>query len=292
MQESEWRSGWFEQFPEQRLTRRQQFLRKLFRTDRKTLHLVLFVLTFLSTYLVVGSILYSIGVMSILLFHEMGHYLMCRRYGIPATLPYFIPVPFPPFGTWGAVIAMHRIMPNRRVLFDVGAAGPIAGLILAFPITIIGLKYSTFIRPETLGPNVMSMGEPLVFQFLRYLVLGPLPEGMDVLIHPLAYAGWVGLFVTALNLLPVGQLDGGHIAYALLGPEKSRYVYYIALGGFAIAALYFPGWIFMLFLLAFFFLRHPPTMADYIPLDRKRKILGVLMFFVFVVSFTPVPFKI
>ncbi len=184
---------------------------------------------------------------------------------------------------------MQRIMPHRRALFDVGVAGPIAGLILAFPATVIGLKYSTIIDPSQLGGAALSMGEPLAFQFIRYLVMGPLPEGMDVLIHPLAYAGWVGLFVTALNLLPVGQLDGGHIAYALFG-EKSRYVFYAALIGFAIVTIYFPGWILMLFLLAFFFLRHPPTMADYIPLDRKRKILGVIMFVVFIVSFTPVPF--
>ena len=287
----QWEENFDEKYPHFRPDRkRSPLLQRFFSKERKWLHITLFVLTIFSTYLVSGF-LYSVAIMSILLAHEMGHYLMCRRYGVPATLPFFVPMPFSPFGTLGAVIAMGNIMPNRRALFDVGAAGPLAGLVLALPVTVIGLKYSTIINPAELGGAALSMGEPLVFRFLRYLVLGPVPEGMDVLVHPLAYAGWVGLFVTALNLLPVGQLDGGHIAYALFG-QNSRYVYYVALGGFAIATIFFPGWILMLFLLAFFFLRHPPTMADYIPLDRKRKVLGILLFVVFVVSFTPVPFHI
>ena len=287
----QWGEDYYERYPQFRPPKRRSFLQRFLSRERKWLHILLFVLTILSTYLAVGSVVYSVAIMAILLAHEMGHYLTCRRYGIPATLPYFIPMPWSPFGTLGAVIAMGNIMPNRRALFDVGAAGPLAGLVLAFPATVIGLKYSTVINPAELGGAALSMGEPLAFQFLRYLILGPLPEGMDVLVHPLAYAGWVGLFVTALNLLPVGQLDGGHIAYALFG-EKSKYVYFAALGGFAVATFFFPGWILMLLLLAFFFLRHPPTMADYIPLDRKRKILGAVMFVIFVVSFTPVPFHL
>jgi membrane-associated protease RseP (regulator of RpoE activity) len=287
----EWQTGYYDRYPQREYKPRRSLLQKLFAKERRTLHLVLFVLTIASTYIAVQSLLYSFAIMSILLSHEMGHYVMCRRHKIPATLPYFIPMPFSPFGTWGAVIAMRQTIPNRRALFDVGVAGPLAGLILAIPAIVIGLHHSTIINPDTLGEGSISMGEPLVFQFIRYLVLGPLPDGKDVLIHPLAYAGWVGLFVTALNLLPVGQLDGGHIAYALFG-EKSKYVFIVAIGIFAVSAFYFPGWILMLILLVFFFFKHPPPVDNVTMLDNRRKALGIFMFVVFIVSFTPVPFYI
>ncbi len=291
MNDTGWQTDYYKRAQPQPSSRRSSILQKIFSRKRKDLQIILFVLTIISTYFVMQSLIYSIAIMGILLAHEMGHYVMCRRYRIPATLPYFIPMPFSPFGTWGAVIAMQQTIPDRRALFDVGAAGPIAGLFLAFPAIAIGLHFSTIIDPNTLGGSALSMGEPLVFQLIRYLVLGPLPPGMDVLIHPLAFAGWVGLFVTALNLLPVGQLDGGHIAYALLG-QKSRYVFMAALLVFAISAIFYPGWILMLLLLTFLFFKHPPPFNDVTPIDRKRKILGIVMFVVFIVSFTPVPFKL
>jgi membrane-associated protease RseP (regulator of RpoE activity) len=290
MEQDKWQYNYYNQYGQPEYQPRKTFRQKLFSQDRKNIQIILFVLTILSTTLV-GGIIYSIAIMSILLAHEMGHYVMCKRHGIPATLPFFIPMPLTIFGTMGAVIAMQRIIPNRRALFDVGIAGPLAGLILAFPAIIIGLKYSTVIDPTTFQQPTISMGEPLVFQFIRYLIFGPLPEGLDVLVHPLAFAGWVGLFVTALNLLPVGQLDGGHIAYALFG-KNSKYIYYLAFAVFAVSAFFFPGWILMLILLAFFFFKHPSPADDFTPIDKKRKILGILMFVVFILSFTPVPFNL
>lgn len=280
----EWRGQ-----PRYQPTRRMSWVQRIFSRDRKRLQLLLFLLTFLSTYFVGGPV-YSIAIMSILLAHEMGHYLMCRHHHIPATLPFFIPMPFTIFGTMGAVIAMHRVIPNRRALFDVGVAGPLAGLVLAFPAIVIGLHHSTIIDPKLYSEATITMGEPLMFQLLRYLVIGPVPEHLDVLVHPMAFAGWVGLFVTALNLLPVGQLDGGHIAYALFG-KNSKYIYLTAFIVFAISAFFFPGWILMLFLLAFFFYKHPPPLDDFTPIDSKRKALGIVMFVIFILSFTPVPFK-
>jgi len=289
MEQEQWQYDYYNKYQQQDFQPRRTFRQKLFSQDRKNVQIVLFVLTFLSTFLVGGPV-YSVAIMGILLAHEMGHYVMCKRHGIPATLPFFIPMPLTIFGTMGAVIAMQRIIPNRRALFDVGIAGPLAGLVLAFPAVVIGLKYSTIINPDTFPGATISMGEPLVFQFVRYLIWGSLPEGLDILVHPLAFAGWVGLFVTALNLLPIGQLDGGHIAYALFG-KKSKYVFFVAFAVFAVSAFFFPGWILMLILLAFFFFKHPPPMDDITPIDKKRKILGILMFVVFILSFTPVPFN-
>ena len=144
MQQDEWQYDYYHGYQEPQYQPRRRFLQKIFTPDRKNLQIILFVLTFLSTYLV-GGPAYSVAIMSILLAHEMGHYVMCKRHGIPATLPFFIPMPFTIFGTMGAVIAMQKIIPNRRALFDVGVAGPLAGLILAFPAIVVGLKYSTII---------------------------------------------------------------------------------------------------------------------------------------------------
>ena len=289
MEQEKWQYDLSRKYEQPEPPQRKRLLQKFFAKDRRRLQLILFILTFLSTYLV-GGVIYSIAIMSILLAHEMGHYVMCKRHGVPATLPFFIPMPLTIFGTMGAVIAMKSAIPNRRALFDIGVAGPIAGLIFAFPAITIGLHYSTIIDLKTFTEPSITMGEPLVFQLIRYIVIGPLPDGMDVLVHPLAFAGWVGLFVTALNLLPIGQLDGGHIAYALFG-KNSKYIFMATLAGFAISAIFFPGWILMLILLMFFFFKHPPPVDDTITIDRRRKILGIVMFVVFILSFTPVPFE-
>ncbi len=288
MEQEKWQfdnSGRYEQ-PEH--PPRKKILQAFFAKDRRRLQLVLFILTFFSTYHV-GGASYAVAIMSILLAHEMGHYVMCKYHGIPATLPFFIPMPFTIFGTMGAVIAMKSHIPNRRALFDVGVAGPLAGLVLALPAIAIGLRYST-IEPNMTGYSGLSLGEPLIFLLIKFIVIGPIPEGMDVFVHPLAFAGWVGLFVTALNLMPIGQLDGGHIAYALFG-KKSKYIYFATLIVFAISTYLFPYWIPMLFLLVFFFFKHPPPLDDVTRIDRKRRILGILMFVIFIISFTPVPFE-
>lgn len=262
--------------------------------NRPLIHIGLFLLTILSTYLSHG-ILYSLSIISILLAHEMGHYLMCRKYGIGATLPFFIPFPIPqlnPFGTLGAVIKMRGRIPNRRALFDIGAAGPLAGLVITIPVLIIGLQKSTFVPLTDIPQDSLFLGESLLFSQLEKLIVGATPAGYVTLRHPMAFAGWAGLFVTALNLLPIGQLDGGHILYALFG-YKSQQIYKFAMAAFiVICAIWYPGWILLIILLLWFGYRHPAPDNDFIPLDPKRKLIGYFTFIVFLISFIPVPFQI
>jgi membrane-associated protease RseP (regulator of RpoE activity) len=254
-----------------------------------TLHILLFVLTLASTYFVAGF-WFAFSLMSILLCHEMGHFWVSRYYGVEATLPFFIPFPLSPFGTFGAVIRMRGFIPNRRALFDIGAAGPIAGLVLTFPAIYVGLKLSSMVPLNAFQGHGMILGDSLLFKGLEYLALGPVPEGYDVALHPVAYAGWVGLFVTALNLLPIGQLDGGHILYALFGP-KSRKIYRAAILLFAVyAVLYNPEWVLLVVLLFFFGLKHPPPLDDITPLDTGRRLVGIIMIVIFFLSFMPSPF--
>jgi len=273
--------------------RRFQILDKL-KLRGPQLHLLLFLLTIGSTYLLQG-IWYALSIVSILFAHEMGHYLMCRKYGISATLPYFIPFPFPnlnPFGTLGAVIKMKSRIPNRRALFDVGIAGPLAGLAVTIPVLIFGLSKSEFVSLQELPTGTMGLGDSLLFSQLARLVLGAIPEGYDIMLHPMAFAGWAGLFVTALNLLPIGQLDGGHVLYAIFG-HKSEKIYKVVMISFIIVcALWYQGWLLLILLLLWFGFRHPPPENDYIPIDTKRKIIGYATFFIFLISFVPRPLYI
>lgn len=259
--------------------------------DRLPLHIILFLFTVLTTYMVQG-IYYSLSIVAILLAHEMGHYLMCRKYGINATLPFFIPIPFEPFGTMGAFIKMRDKIPNRRALFDVGVAGPLAGLALTIPILIIGLKNSRFVPLSEIPDGTLFLGESFLFSQLAKIVIGPSPEGYDTLLHPMAYAGWAGLFVTALNLLPIGQLDGGHVLYAIFG-YKSRKIYKFAILTFIIiSAFFYPGWLLLIIFLLWIGFQHPAPENDYIQLDPKRRLIGYLTFVIFLISFIPVPFYI
>ena len=256
---------------------------------RSWIHILLFILTVVSTWLT-GGPGYSIAIMLILLGHELGHYFMSRRHGIRATLPYFLPFPFSPFGTFGAVIRMESATPSRKALFDTGVAGPLTSLILSIPAIVIGLKLSQVVPASQLKEGTLRLADPLLFSFIQRLVIGQVPETYDVIIHPIGYAGWVGLFVTALNLLPIGQLDGGHIAYALFG-RKSRMIFLIAIAVMAfIAVFYNPGWLFLVILFILFGFRHPPPMDDLTPLDGRRKLLGAIAFLAFFLSFTPTPF--
>jgi membrane-associated protease RseP (regulator of RpoE activity) len=256
---------------------------------RSLIPFLLFVLTILSTFFVGGG-WYSLSIILILLAHEMGHFFVGIHHGVRVSLPFFIPFPFPPFGTMGAIIRMRSFMGNRKALFDIGVAGPIMGLIFAIPAIIIGLKMSKLVPPEIGRQHGQSLGVPILFKIIQAIVLRDIPDHMDIILHPIGYAGWVGLFVTALNLIPVGQLDGGHIMYALLG-RKSKYVYRIVVGILAIiCVIYNPQWVILVILLIFFGFRHPPTLDDYYPLDWKRKSLGIGMIILFVLSFTPIPF--
>lgn len=256
---------------------------------RNFIHLLLFVLTVASTWLT-GGFAYAITIMGILLGHELGHYFMSRRHGMRATLPFFLPFPFSPFGTLGAVIRMESVIPSRKALFDTGASGPLASLCLSIPAIMLGLRFSETIPVSQIKEGTVRLADPLLFSLLQRLVLGQVPEQCEILLHPIGYAGWVGLFVTALNLLPVGQLDGGHIAYALFG-KRSRLVFLLAIAFMAfITVFYNPGWLLLLILIIFFGFRHPAPTDDQTPLDGRRKFLAALTFLTFVLSFTPAPF--
>lgn len=207
-----------------------------------------------------------------------------------ASLPFFLPFPFSPFGTLGAVIKMEGPLSTRKALFDTGVAGPLTSLILSIPAIAIGLKFSTLIPSAEVREGTLRLADPFLFSSIQRLVLGEIPGNVDVMLHPIGYAGWVGLFVTALNLFPVGQLDGGHIAYALFG-RKSRAIFLIAIAVMGVITIFYnPGWILMLILMILFGFRHPMPLDDQTPIDGKRKAIGGLMFLVFVLSFTPSPF--
>jgi len=258
-------------------------------------HIILFILTIGTTFLIglgegiAAAAMYSGALMSILLCHEMGHYLTARKYGVPATLPFFIPVPLPPFGTLGAIIKMKGNIPNRRALLDIGAAGPLAGLAVSVPVIFIGVKLSRIVELQQLGDAAISLGDSLLFSWITKLSIGNLPEGKDLVLHPLAYAGWVGLLVTAMNLLPVGQLDGGHIIYALFH-KRSKYVSLVVYGMMVYVLLFHSAMWFVWLILLAIFRRHPPTLNDSLSLGNKRKNLGIFTLLMFVITFTPAPF--
>lgn len=252
------------------------------------LHIILFILTVFSTWLV-GGAAYSFAVITILLSHEMGHYFMSVRYGIPATLPYFIPFPFSPFGTFGAIIKMKGVVIDRKALFDIGVAGPLSGFIVSVPFIVIGIKLST-IEYLTGSTNYLQLGDPLLFRMLQEVMVGELPRGADLVLHPFGYAGWVGLFVTALNLLPVGQLDGGHVVYAVFG-ARAKWISIAFIVALAVLAVFYnPGWLLLVLLLVIFGMRHPRPYDDDVRLDGRRKKIAFLMLIIFLLSFTPSPF--
>lgn len=257
----------------------------------------LFVLTLITTtsmgaleYGLTGGILYSASLVLILLFHEMGHYLTARRYRVPASLPYFLPVPLPPFGTFGAVIKMGGRIPDRKALFDIAIMGPAMGLVLALPLAVLGIAGSTVASLDSMPAGETLLGHSILFAFLIEWIHGPLDEGSGLQLHPVATAGWAGLFVTALNLLPMGQLDGGHIVYALFH-RKSSLIYHMVFFAFTLfAVLVQPPW--LLFLVLVYLLtrlRHPPTMDEHLPIGPRRFALGLLAILFLILSFPPIP---
>jgi membrane-associated protease RseP (regulator of RpoE activity) len=247
----------------------------------------LLLLTLGSTYLT-GGIDYALALLGILLCHEMGHYLMARRYRVRSTLPIFLPLPFiSPFGTLGAVIKMRQQIRDRRVLYDIGIAGPLAGILPSVAAIAWGLSHSAVIDKEAID-GTLILGDSLLSGWIQRAIFPDLGPTQDLLLHPVAFAGWAGLFVTALNLLPVGQLDGGHVIYGLLG-RRSLYVSWAVVAGLAVLGWFFPGWWFLLALLVITRVRHPQTIDERVPLDRKRIALGVFALAFFVVSFIPTP---
>lgn len=236
---------------------------------------------------------FSFTLLGILGTHELGHYFMGRRHGVAVTLPYFIPVP-PPFlvGTMGAFIRMRSPVGDRRALFDIAVAGPLAGLVLAVPALIWGLTLSRPVMVPKSAEGVLWLGDSLLTKALQWLVVGPLPDGMDISLHPIALAGWFGLFVTAMNLIPVGQSDGGHLVYAVLGKSHrlvSQMVFALLLG----LGYFWPGWLFwalLLLLLGGF--QHGPPLDDITQLDPRRRRLGYLTLGLFILLLPPIPIGI
>lgn len=265
---------------------------------------------------------FALSLLGILLAHELGHYLVGRSRGENVTLPYFIPFPLSAFGTMGAFISMKEIPKNRKHLMDIGLAGPLIGLIVAIPVLFIGLSLSTvgpieadlpegyvhFLEGNSLFyllakyvtfgqwlPQPASYGglSPFVY-WVQYFFTGtPVPlGGLDVQIHPVAWAGWAGLFVTAINLIPAGQLDGGHILYVLLGKEKAKKIFPFILIALAAMGFFWNGWWLWSALIFFFGRRYAEPLDQITKVDRKRKILGVIALIVFILIFTPVPLVI
>jgi membrane-associated protease RseP (regulator of RpoE activity) len=327
------------------------------RPPRISINIILFLATVLSTMIAgaihqganpftsLGGLLqgvpFSASLLGILMAHEMGHYLTSRRYHVSASLPYFIPVPTF-IGTMGAIIRMRSVVRDRRILFDIGVAGPLAGMVVAIPVSIVGLLHSRVIEIAS-GEGGITLGDSLLFVWISDWIFGPLPDTHTVLLHPVAFAGWLGFFVTSLNLIPIGQLDGGHVAYGVLGPRHrllSRLVFLGLLfwglhgtflvfdpfqwlwalafcwagirtatalqqGGllrFFMVFLLVLGmvegfvpntliWIFWATLMCFLRLDHPPTRDVHIPLDAKRKLVGLLALLLFLLTFIPQPFQ-
>ena len=237
---------------------------------------------------ILKGIPFSFTLMGILLAHELGHYLIARKHGLDVTLPYFIPAPSI-IGTFGAFIKMRSPVRDRRMLLDVGAAGPLVGVAVSIPFLILGFRLSEVKLIE--GQAGMSLGSSLLLSLLSWLVVGPIPNGYDIVIHPVGFAGWIGLLVTSLNLLPIGQLDGGHVAYALLGERQNKISRYVFLAILALGIFGWQGWLLWSLLLFIMGFRHPPPLDWWVPLDRKRKIIGWLTVAVFILTFIPVPFS-
>lgn len=232
---------------------------------------------------------FAVPLMTILIFHEMGHFLQARRHGVYASFPFFIPMPISPLGTLGAVIAMEPRIGDRKALFDIGITGPLAGLVPTLIFCVAGLHWSEYAVPPE---GSLIFGDPLLFQWLTESVLGPRPAGHEVLVHPMAFAAWAGLLVTSLNLIPIGQLDGGHILYALLRRKAHPVATGLLLSAMLLIAfnfaLYGP-WLLMLLLLIALGPKHPPTRNDHVRLGPVRILLGWLTLAFIIVGFTPQP---
>ena len=235
---------------------------------------------------------FSLTLLAILGCHESGHWLMCRRHRVAASLPWFLPAPptIFPLGTFGAFIRIRARFPDRRALFDIGAAGPWAGFVVALVAVAVGLRLST-VMPEPMVGGVVELGDSLVTAGLTRLLLDADPS--RVVLHPIAFAGWIGMLITSLNLLPAGQLDGGHVLYAAFR-RRLRFVPVVLVAVLAwLGARGWPGWIlWALILLLMMRLGHPPTIDDERPLGARRVVGAAATLLLFVATFVPEPFRI
>ncbi len=237
-----------------------------------------------------GGLFFTLPLMAILGTHEMGHFIVARRHKVAASLPFFIPAP-PPiiFGTFGALISMREPIPNKKALLDIGMSGPLLGLAVALPVTLLGL-YLNGLDPRLAGTNIggqLVVNLPFLYEAMLFAI--PIPD--NALLHPTAFAGWVGFLVTGLNLLPAGQLDGGHVARALLG-DKAKYLSYAAFAILLVLGfVFFFSWIILAFLVLFLGLRHPPPLNDITRLGVGRKLAGVGVLVLLVLSLHWIPFQ-
>lgn len=233
---------------------------------------------------------FSAALLLILGAHESAHYLLSRRHGVRSTPPLFIPAPTLA-GTFGAVIRIESPIPDRRSLIEIGIAGPLAGFLVALPLAIAGLRLSRVVAHAAPGGGEagLGLGSSLIFSLLERLVLGALPEESSLVLHPVAFAAWIGFFVTAINLLPVGQLDGGHVVHALAGRRQESISRAAVL---ALAPLGFLWWGWFLWggMLLLMGLRHPPVLAEGSPLGWRERVLGAVAAALLVLTFIPAPF--
>jgi membrane-associated protease RseP (regulator of RpoE activity) len=251
---------------------------------------ILLIATMVTTYLA-GGLLFSLSLLLILGAHEFGHYWASRRNSVESTLPYFIPAP-PIFiaGTFGAFIQIKQRIPNRRVLMEIGAAGPIAGFVVAVPMLALGLHLSRVTPSVSMGG--VNFGSSFILNLFSVLILGVDPSSpfINIHLHPIAFAGWIGMLVTALNLMPVGQLDGGHIIYALF-PDKHKLIgklFFIAL--FPLG-YFWPGWFFWAVMIVLMGFKTAPLKEESGDLKTFHKVLGVVSMLIFILTFIPIPFS-
>ncbi|MBN4054860.1 site-2 protease family protein [Nitrospira defluvii] len=276
---------------------------------RFTVPVILFVLTSITTllsgsYYVGGDpfrnpadlalgVPFAFTLLSILFCHEMGHYLTSLRYGVHTSPPYFIPGPWGFFmiGTFGAFIRIKSPIFKKNALLDIGAAGPIAGFIVAVIASVIGLKSSEIVNMSSVTA-IFRLGDPLIFTLIQELIGKVPPEGYDIMLGPVGWAGWIGFFLTALNLLPAGQLDGGHISYAILG-KKSRYVSLaMVLVLFYLGLVGWKGWFVWAVIISVMGLRHPPVVDEDVPLDTRHRLVALSSIIIFILTFMPNPFMV
>jgi len=270
--------------------------------DKWIINLVLFIITLCTTTLagavytdsIIGSILsglpYSLTLMLILGVHEFGHYFAARRFGVKATLPYFIPFPSI-VGTMGAVIKTKSPIPDRKALFYIGVMGPIPGFIVSLAAVIVGIMLSE-VQPLPPAEGITPVfGDSLLFGFIVHIVHGEIPAGFDIALHPFAWAGWIGFLVTSLNLIPIGQLDGGHVLYSLIG-RKQVYAGWISLLGLVILTFIWPGWGVWIILTLFILMVAHPKIPQTVELSLMEKAAGWLCMIILVITFIPVPVQI
>ena len=276
--------------------------------SRYNIHIILFLLTLLTT-MATGALMsgydifsnpsditkglpYSITILLILTCHEFGHYIFARIHKVDATLPYFIPIP-PPitiFGTLGAFIRIRDTIPNRRALLEIGAAGPIAGFVVAVPVLLYGLTLSNVVDLSTIE-NSFYLGDALLLKLATYVMFPGLGEHSDIMLHPIAFAGWIGLLVTMINLIPIGQLDGGHIAYALLGKKHDTFAKIMFVGLLIMGITVSVNWLVWAVLIVILMrsVKHPPILNEQDHLTKRDKLIGIICIIIFILCFIPAP---